>query len=165
MYITFNEYCELYEPIEEKAFNRLAFEACRAMDDHTTGVDGVKKLKIAFPTDEDSKEAVSRCAAKILNLLHQIQEAEAAASAARGYTETEQGLQRKIISRVESGNEAISYSETKLANSTIDAAVADRSVRDELISSVVREHLSGIADANGVSLLYMGRYPVRCCHV
>lgn len=165
MYITIDEYDELYEQFEGNCFDRLAFEACRVMDNHTTGIDGVRKLKLAFPTDAYDAKAVKHCAAKIVNILYQIQEAETTASVARGYTETAQGLQRKIISRVESGNEAISYSETKLTNSSIDAAVADRSVRDALINSAIREHLSGICDANGVNLLYMGRYPVRCCHV
>lgn len=160
MYITIEEYNNMHTAVlETSLFNRLAFEACRVMDIHTTGVDGVKKLKIAFPTDEDDADAVKYCAAKIINLLFQIQEAEAAASVGRGYTETAQGLQRKIISRVESGNEAVSYSETKLSNSSIDAAVSDVSARKALLSSTIREYLSGICDANGVNLLYMGKYP------
>lgn len=159
MYITVDDYNAIYDPMDEKAFDRLAFDAFRMVDNYTTGVDGVKKLKVAYPTDEDSSEIVKHCAAKLVNLLYQIQEAENAAAMGRGYTETEQGLQRKIISRTEAGNESISYSETKLSNSTIDAAVADKSVRDALISSTIREYLSGVTDANGVNLLYMGRYP------
>lgn len=165
MYITFDEFSTLYDPIDEKLFNRLAFDAARLIDNHTTGIDGVKKLKVAFPLDEDSVAAVKHCAGNIINLLYQIQEAEKLAASARGYTETEHGLQRKIVSRVEAGNEAISYSETKLTNSTIDAAVADRSARDALITSVIREYLSGAADANGVNLLYLGPYPRRYTHV
>lgn len=161
MYITFDEYSQLYDPIEERIFNRLAFDACRVMDIHTAGIDSVKKLKTYFPTDEDAVTAVKHCAAKIINLLYQIHEAELAAAMGRGYTETEQGLRRQIISRVEAGNEAISYSETKLSNTTIDAAVSDKSVRDKLLADIVREYLSGVTDANGVNLLYMGRYPRR----
>lgn len=161
MYITIEEYSKLYDQLEDKVFNRLVVEACRVMDNHTTGVDGVKKLKAAFPTAEGDALAIKHCAAKIINLLHQIQEAEETAAVARGYTKTDQGLQRKIISRVESGNDAISYSETKLTNSTIDAAVADVSARKTLIANTVREYLSGVCDANGVNLLYMGEYPRR----
>ena len=79
----------------------------------------------------------------------------------RGYTQTEQGLRRQIISRVEAGNEAISYSETKNANTEIDAAVADRTARDRLLAWIVWDYLRGIEDANGVNLLYMGLYPRR----
>ena len=165
MYITYDQFCTNYEPIEEKLFNRLSFDAERMMDNHTTGFDGVKKLKRAFPTDKDSVSAVMHCAGSLVNLLYQIHEAESVAAEARGYTKTEQGLQRKIISRVESGNEAISYSETKLTNSSIDAAAADKSVRDAMIASTIREYLSGVTDANGVNLLYMGRYPMRYLHV
>lgn len=161
MYITYEDYTQLYDAIDEKAFNRLCFDACRVMDIHTTGIDNVKKLKHFFPSDSDAAEAVKHCAAKLTNLLWQIQEAEAATAAGRGYTETSQGLQRKIISRVESGNEAISYSETKSADSTIDAAVADKSARDQLMADTVREYLSGVEDANGINLLFMGKYPGR----
>lgn len=161
MYITFEQYGTLYDQMDEKLFNRLLFDAERMIDNHTTGADGVKKLRFAFPTEEDAVAAVMHCAGSIVNLLYQIYEAETAAAMGRGYTETEQGLQRKIISRVESGNEAISYSETKLSNSSIDAAAADKSVRDKMISTTIREYLSGITDANGVNLLYMGPYPAR----
>lgn len=165
MYITFEQYGTLYDQMDEKMFNRLLFDAERMIDNHTTGIDGAKKLRFAFPTERYAVETVMHCAGNIVNLLHQINEAEQAVTAARGYTETEQGLQRKIISRVESGSEAISYSETKLSNSSIDAAAADKSVRDKMISTTIREYLSGVTDANGVNLLYMGPYPARYRHV
>lgn len=161
MYITFEEYAALYDSIDERLFDVLAFDACRVMDVHTTGIGNVKKLKRFFPTDEDDAEAVKRCAAKLTNILFHIHEAEAAAAVARGYTETEQGLQRRIISRVEAGNEAISYSETKLTNTAIDAAVSDKSARNRLLADTVKECLSGLKDSNGVNLLYMGPYPRR----
>ena len=165
MYITFEQYGTLYDPMDEKLFNRLQFDAERMIDNYTTGIDGTKKLRVAFPTEECAVAAVMHCAGNVINLLCQVHEAEKAAAMGRGYTETEQGLQRKIISRVESGNEAISYSETKLSNSSIDSAVADKFVRDRMIASTIREYLSGVADANGVNLLYMGPYPARCRYV
>lgn len=161
MYILYSDYTALYGDIEESTFNRLGYEACRMMDDHTTGIDGIKKLKKAYPQDEDAIEAVKYCAAKLVNLLHRIQEAEAVVAAASGYIETEQGLQRKIISRIEAGTEAISYTETQQAKTTIDVAVANRAARDELMTSTIREYLSGVTDSNGINLLYMGQYPRR----
>lgn len=158
-YIRIDFYKNTFGEISETDFNRLSWEACRLLDSHTTGYDGVKKLKVAFPTDEDSAEAVKMCAGKVVSILHQIQQAEAAAALANGYTETAQGLQRKIISRIEAGNEAISYSETKNTSTAIDAAVSDKEARDKLISDTIREYLSGVSDANGVNLLFMGRYP------
>lgn len=161
MYITFEDYTKFYDPIDERLFNRLAFDACRYVDIHTTGIDNVKKLKLHFPTDEDDAQAVKNCAAKVVNLLAQIQEAEKAVAMGRGYTETANGLQRKIVSRVEAGNEAISYMESNAGTSVIDKAVSDQSVRNKLVADIIREGLSGITDANGVNLLYMGSYPRR----
>lgn len=161
MYITFDDYTKFYDPIEEKLFNRLAFDACRYVDIHTTGIDNVKKLRQYFPTDEDDAQAVKNCVAKLVNFLAQVQEAESAIAMGRGYTETENGLQRKIVSRVEAGNEAISYMESNAGSSVIDKAVSDLSVRNKLVSDIIRDGLSGITDANGVNLLYMGAYPRR----
>ena len=161
MYITFEDYTKFYDPMEERLFNRLCYDACRNVDNHTTGIDGVKKLKQYFPTDEDDAQAVKNCAAKVVNLLAQIQEAEKAVAMGRGYTETANGLQRKIISHVEAGNEAISYMESNAGTSVIDKAVSDLSVRNKLVADIIREGLSGITDANGVNLLYMGPYPRR----
>lgn len=159
MYITFDEYTALYPQIEETVFNRLSYDAGRHIDRLTTGIDGVKKLKTAFPTDEDSVQAVKYCTAKIINLLLQIQEAEKSASLGRGYTQTENGLQGKVISSVSAGNESISFSTGSAQTSAIDAAVSDLTARDKLIYSTVREYLSGAQDDNGVNLLYMGVYP------
>lgn len=161
MYITFDDYTKFYDPIDERLFNRLAFDACRYVDIHTTGIDNVKKLKQYFPADEDDAQAVKNCVAKLVNFLAQVQEAENAIAMGRGYTETENGLQRKIVSSVEAGNEAISYMESNAGTSVIDKAVSDLSVRNKLVADIIREGLSGITDANGVNLLYMGPYPRR----
>lgn len=158
MYISYDEYTALYDTIEVKVFNRLAYDACRYLDRHTTGVDGVKKLKVAFPADEESAAAVKHCAAHIVNILAQIQEAENAASAGRGYTKTDNGLQGKVISSVSAGNESISFS-TGAAKTAVDLAVTDIAQRNKLIYATICDDLSGIADANGVNLLYMGVYP------
>lgn len=163
MYITYEEYNYLYlhDNMDGLTFMQLSREACRVMDVHTTGIDNVKKLRRFFPTNEDDSRSVKYCAAKLINTLNQIQQAEASASMGRGYIETEQGFRRKIISRVEAGNEAVSYSETKNSNTEIDSAVSDRTARDKLLAGIVWDYLRGIEDANGVNLLYMGMYPRR----
>lgn len=158
MYISYDEYTALYDTIEEKVFNRLVNVACRFLDRHTTGVDGVKKLKVAFPADEESAAAVKHCVAHVVNILVQIQEAENTASAGRGYTKTDNGLQGKVISSVSAGNESISFS-TGAEKTAVDLAVTDIAQRNKLIYATIRDYLSGITDANGVNLLYMGAYP------
>lgn len=159
MYIEYSEYAALYDAPDLSAFNRLAYQACSIIDRHTTGVDGIKKLKVAFPVDEDSAAAVKHCAAHIVNFLHQIMEAEKSASMARAYTETENGLQGRIISSVTAGNESISYSTAQAQKTAADMAMTDLAYRNNHIRSIVREYLSGVTDANGVNLLYMGVYP------
>lgn len=160
MYITLEDYQSIYDPIDERLFNNLAFEACRVMDIHTTGIDNIKKLKIAFPTDADYAEMVKRCAAKLVNLMYQIQQAEISAVENRGYDMTEQGLRGKVISSVSAGNESITYA-TSTFSTAIDAAVKSRTERDKLFVNTVWYYLSGVEDENGVNLLYMGRYPRR----
>lgn len=160
-YIRRDYYESLYGDIPDTDFNRISWDACRILDRYTTGVDGVKKLKVFFPTETEDSESVKRCACKLVNLLYQMEAAEAAASAGRGYEPTEQGIRGKIIASVSAGNESITYT-TKTGNDTaIDKATASTKSRDDLLYATIREYLSGAADANGVNLLYMAKYPRR----
>lgn len=160
MYITIADYNAIYDGMDEKAFNRLAFDACRMVENYTTGVDGVKKLKEHFPTDDDAVQAVKRCICKLIYTMSQIETAEKAVNQGRGYTETENGIRGKIIAAVSAGNESISYSAGGGNTATlIDKALADKAVQNKLFSDTVREYLSGVTDANGVNLLYAGVYP------
>lgn len=159
MYIKFNDYVQYYQDgCDFQSFNRLSMEACRKLDYYTTGIDGVKKLRAAFPTDEDDARMVRYCACKIVHILGQIEAAEAAMRNARGYEETENGLRGKVITSISAGNESISYSSGGGNTATmIDKALTDKTVQDKLITDTIRECLSGIRDANGVNLLFMGR--------
>lgn len=159
MYIEFSEYAALYNPPDFTAFNRLAYQACSIIDRHTTGVDGVKKLRVAFPANEDSVAAVKHCAAHIVNFLHQIMEAEQSASISRGYTETANGLHGRVISSVTAGNESISYATGQGQKTAADVAATDLAFRNNQIKTIIREYLSGVTNSNGVNLLYMGVYP------
>lgn len=160
-YIDIAYYSDLYGSIDEADFKRLSFDACRKVDNYTTGVDGVRKLSVAFPTDEYAAESVRRCVAKVLNLMHQIEQAEKSAASLNGYVETESGLRGKVISSVSAGNESISYAVNQKAATEIDKAVSDATVRERLFASNIAEYLSGYADANGVNLMYMGPYKPR----
>ena len=162
-YIDYEYFKSLYPEIPEADFNRLSWEACRKMDVLTTGIDNVKKLKVAFPTDEDDAEAVKRCACALVDILYQIKQAEETAKSVSGYTETENGLQGKVISSVSAGNESISYAVGKSATAEtwLDKALSDSAELDKKLNGTIREYLSGINDANGVPLLYLGdKYPV-----
>lgn len=162
-YIDYEYYKTLYDDkaIPEIDFNRLSWDACRKLDVLTSGIDNVKKLKIAFPTDEDDAEAVKRCICKLIDTMSQIEKAADVIIQGRGYIETANGLQGKVVSSVSAGNESISYSAGGKNETVIDKALVDKSVQEKLYIDIVTECLSGVADANGVNLLYMGRYPYR----
>ena len=150
--------------VSELDFNRLVFDACRKIDVMTTGADSVKKLKVAFPTEEESIETVKRCVVAVVDIMDQIEKAEENAKNAGGYVTREDGsLQGKVVSSVSAGSETIHYA---VGNSTgsstlIDKALSDKTLQDKLFRDTISEYLSGVTDANGVNLLYMGRYPYR----
>lgn len=157
-YIDIAKYTQLYGLIPFEVFNRLAWDASRTLDRYTTGIDNVKKLSVAFPTECCDAESVRRCCAKLINIMHQIEQVTNAA----GFVETENGLRGKVISSVSAGNESVSYSVGSSAMVTeIEKAALDPAVRERLFDNAIRSCLSGVTDANGVNLLYMGRYPRR----
>ena len=56
-YVDYEYYKSLYgeENIPEINFNRILWSAEREVDKATTGIDGVKKLKVAFPLEDDGE--------------------------------------------------------------------------------------------------------------
>lgn len=162
-YIDFEYYKTLYKDSElaETDFGRLLWDAEREIDKATSGVDNVKKLRIAFPIDAYDAETVKRSVCALIDLLHQIEIAEKTANSSRGYIERVDGtIQGKVVTSVSAGNESISFS----ANSGVletNASIAAKGVKEKsaIIKRVIENQLSGVVDANGVNLLYMGRYP------
>lgn len=158
-YVRQDYYAARYGEIDTKDFERLSWQACRKLDGYTTGIDGVKKLKIAFPTDEEDAETVKMCACQLISTMAQIEAAEKSAASFRELQETENGLRGAVISSITAGNESISYSTKAVADTPIDKAAADKIYREHLMKEIIWEHLTGVTDANGVNLLYMGAYP------
>lgn len=154
-YVTIEDYKEIYsEEIPEKVFNTLEWEARKIVDNHTTGVDNVRKLRVAFPTAEDDAEAVKRCMCELIKLMYDIEQAQQRRSAGTGPAGA---VTSGPVTSVSSGSESISYATS--GGTYIDAAVSDISARNRLLNDTVRKNLSGVWDANGVCLLYMGVYP------
>ena len=62
-YVDYEYYKTLYgeKAIQETDFKRLLWDAEREIDKTTSGVDGVRKLQVAFPTNEEDAETVKRC--------------------------------------------------------------------------------------------------------
>ena len=130
----------------EGEFERLDWQAGRIMDRATTGVDGVRKLAVAPPTDPYAAQAVLRCEAALVRLLWR--EEQRAGCLAR----PDGTVASKVVTAVTAGSESVSFAQSQQTD-------GDPAAREALYGETVREHLSGVADANGVSLLYMGRYP------
>ena len=151
MYATYEDYIQLYgDGITEQEFVRLGMQVERSMDIATTGIDNVKKLKVAFP--EENREAITFCACQMVNLAKQISDAEAAS----GFVAGKNGLQGKAVASMSAGNESISFSSGSAA---ITEAAFNAEKKGKLLLSAAKENLSGLEDANGVNLLYMGAYP------
>uniref|UniRef100_A0AAU8B1B2 Head tail connector protein n=1 Tax=Dulem virus 35 TaxID=3145753 RepID=A0AAU8B1B2_9CAUD len=164
-YVDYEYYNSLYgdKAIPEADFNRLSWEACRMLDKATTGIDNVRKLKVAFPTDEDDAETVRRCACKLIDIANEIAAAEERIRSSQGLIQREDGtVINKLVASVSAGTESVSYA-TGSGNSSgstlIDSVLADKGAQEQLYRDTIREYLSGVTDANGVNLMYMGRYP------
>ena len=151
-YVTYNYYKSIYgeDSMPETDFNRLSWEACRKVDTLT-----LNKLKFAYPTDEDSSEAVKRCVCKLIEIAGQIEAANKRVSEGQGYITDESGaLRGKVVSSVSSGSESISYTTKAESGSTlIDAVLSDKAAQNKLYRDTVWEYLSLIRDSNGVDLL------------
>lgn len=161
-YITYDDYATIYgtDRVSEGRFNLLRIEASRMVDDMTAGVDGVRKLKHYFPTDEDDSATVKTCLCRVVDFLWQCQSIEESGMEARGYTSDSNGIHGKSVASISAGNESISYSAGDSSNATaMDKAIADTQERRKQVQDIIRTYLNGIKDCNGVNLLYMGRYP------
>lgn len=158
-YVDYETYKELYGEIEEAAFNRLQWDASRILNSETSGVDGYRKLKYAFPTDEEDVGTIRHCACVIINTMHRVENAVSAAETS--FVEREDGtVVGKVVSSISSGSESISYSTNTGTSTVVDKVVSGALDAEELYRNTVRKYLSGVQDANGVNLLYGGVYPV-----
>lgn len=164
MYVDYEYYSGLYgdEAAPKAAFNRIGWNVCRKLDIATTGHDGVQKLRQTFPSDEYAVECIKRCACALVQNAYNLEQTEDNARMAQGYTKREDGsLQGRVISSISAGNESISYSTSSnsAATTLTEKALASQTVREQVERDIITTHLSGVADANGVPLLYMGPYP------
>lgn len=163
-YADYEFYKTLYgeKSVSETDFNRLSWDACKRIDVATTTANSIKKLKIAFPTDEEGAEAVKRCLCELINISYKLERAEERVNASQGFVQREDGtVSSKLVSSVSAGNESISYSTTNntSAATLIDKALSDKTAQEQLYRDTIAKYLSGVTDKNGINLLYAGRYP------
>lgn len=163
-YVDYEYYKSLYgeKAISEADFNRLLWDAEREIDKATSGVDGVRKLQVAFPTNSYDTEAVKRCVLGLIDFLYKMELVENSLNAMSQYTERADGsLQGKVVSSVTAGNESISYAVGKSSDTAISNAIKDLHSKDVAVYQFITSRLSGVSDENGVNLLFAGRYPCR----
>ena len=154
-YVDYEYYKSLYgedKAMPEADFNRLLRDAEREIDKATSGVDGVRKLKVAFPTDEYDAETVKRCICALIEFLNNLETVEKSSAMVQGSDGTMRG---GIVKSVSAGNESITYETSGTMNNAIKS-VRDR---DLTVYAFIASRLYGVSDANGINLLFAGRYP------
>ena len=149
MYIEYEYYKSLYgdKALAENEFNRLSWDAEREIDKATCGIDGVKKLKVAFPTNRYDAEVVKRCVCDLIDFLSQLEKAQSTMINDGG-----------IVSSKSAGNESISYVN---GDTVVISALRSARGKEIAICSLITEKLRDVKDANGINLLYLGSYPYR----
>lgn len=150
MLVSYAEFIEVYGSgaLTLTAFNRFEFDAEVILDDWTTGIDGVRKLRVAFPTDPIDVAAIKRCVIELTKASADIDNIIQLSASGDG----------GVVASKSSGSESISY---RNDTSALLAAAKDAGTREAYIGMIVRRYLSGRSDANGVNLLYGGVYPLR----
>lgn len=134
-------------------YNHFARKATRRMDTITTG-----KLQSAFPTDGRAIEAVKDCECELTEFLYQLEAYQNTAMDSMGVvTQADGTVKGKVVTSVSSGSESIGYSVggSSVRTSVMEAA-KDKKVADIMIYDIVKSGLGGVADSNGVYLLYAG---------
>lgn len=149
MYIDYEYYKTLYgdKALEETEFNRFLWESEREIDKATSGIDGVRKLDVAFPTNKYDAEVVKRCVCDLIDFLSQLEKA-------RNTMANDGG----IVASKSAGNESISYVS---GDTVVTSALRSARGKEIAICGLITERLRDVKDANGINLLYLGSYPYR----
>ena len=161
MYVSRERYEELCPSAPSDAYDRFAWDAQRYSDNATMTVDGVKKLQIAFPTDEDDAEAVERCMCAVINALTEVDTARQAVNSASGYIETESGYRSANVKSISAGGESITYGGDASTESDVAKAARSNGELKSYVMGIIENYLRMTKDDNGVNLLFGGCYPVR----
>lgn len=158
-YVSLEEYLQINPNGTEAIYNQFAWDAQKYLDNATSGVDGVKKLAIAFPTDEDDAETVKRCMVAVIDALNEVNTIKAGMISANGYVSTGAGLISKSVKSVSAGGESISYGADSSTETDAVRAAKSNGELKSYVFGVIRHYLDGVSDDNGVFLLFGGCYP------
>lgn len=146
-YVTWAEFATMYaDAMTQTEFDRIEYDAETIVDNWVLTVDGVNKLRVAFPTKAEDVEAVKRCVMAVTFALKEMEDYEKKSISETG-----------IVASVSSGTESMSF---QRGGSMLAKATADGESRDKYFLAIGRRYLAGHADKNGVNLLFGGFYPV-----
>lgn len=117
------------------------------------------RLVDGLPTELRANVMVQKAVCAVADVLYQIDAIRKASMETVGTIKHEDGtVTGKRISSVSSGSESISY--VTGTNSTggdiYSQAAMNKQVENVLVMQTATEYLQGVADANGVNLLYAG---------
>lgn len=144
-FVDYEYFKNLYgaDAIDEQTFNRFLWKAEHIICDATTGIDGVCKLKCAFPENEEDVEAVQRCVCELIELSAKIEILNSNLT------------DGKVVKSMSAGNESISYETGGL----VGGVVSSKKAQSKLFLETIETYLRNTKDKNGVNLLYLGVYP------
>ena len=146
-YVTLSDYLSLYaDDMTQTEFDRFEYDAETWIDMWVTTLDGINKLRVAFPTNEIDVMAVKRAVIELAKALRDMDAYQQKSIASQG-----------VLASVSSGTESMSFAR---GGSMLAKAVENDAEKASYLGNIVRRYLSGKQDANGVNLLYGGVYPV-----
>lgn len=146
--------------IPETDFPRLAERASDFVDTIT-----FDRLADGLPSNERASTKVQKAVCAVADTYYQFELAEKQALASAQGTSSTAGVMAGttgVITSKSSGSESISFaSPSELAGSAkewsaIYSAAGDTKATNKLLMETARTYLSGVADDNGVNLLYAG---------
>ena len=117
------------------------------------------RLADGLPDDERSQTKIKKAVCALADTIYQIDQIKKASMETVGTVVREDGtVTGKAVSSVSSGSESISYvTGTTGSNSDIySQAAMDKKVENVLLRQIATDYLIGVADKDGICLLYAG---------
>ncbi len=134
------------EAIPAQYVDKWLSHASDELDSFTMG-----RLSTTFPTVEAHVQKVQKACCAIAEALYLIDCQRVAMSAQKA----QDGSYRGAVASVSSGKESISYI-NGIGSSDIAVAAASPTAQEQLLRYIAAKYLAGVADANGVNILYGG---------
>ena len=140
--------------VPEEDFPKYIERACNRIDGIT-----FDRLVDGLPSDKQSNVRIQKAVCAVADVLYLIETVRKASIETVGTIKREDGsVTGKQIASLSSGSESISYvtGTNGTGKDIYSQAAMNKQVENVLIRQAATEYLQGVADANGVNLLYAG---------